>query len=725
MALGNPFDFVARTLSSLGASKDSTPAPRESDAMRGVGDDASTAPVTGGGLARGAAAIAAALKTMPEQPGVYRMSDAKGTVLYVGKARDLKRRVTSYTQPARLTNRLQRMVAETAAVEVVTTHTEVEALLLESNLIKRHAPRYNVLLRDDKSFPYILIAGDHEWARITKYRGARSRAGEYFGPFASAGAVNQTLAALERAFLLRSCADTVFATRHRPCLLYQIKRCSAPCVGRIAHGDYDELVREARSFLSGKSHAIQRRLAEQMQASAEGLDFEAAARYRDRIRALTQIQAKQDINVAGIDEADVIAAHQAGGETCVQVFFFRAGRNYGNRAYFPRAERSLPVEEVLAAFLGQFYENKPPPGCIYLSHRVPEMALIAEALSLRAGRKVTLVCPSRGDKRKMVEHARANAEAALGRRLAESASQRQLLDALADKLALEAPPRRIEVYDNSHIMGTNAVGAMIVAGPEGLLKSAYRKFNIRSAGTLPVIEGLVEDSAETTLAADDENEIPFPSPEAIAASRGGDAGSHAHGFAEEAAPPFVPAPELITPGDDYGMMREVLSRRFSRALKEDPDRESGQWPDLLLIDGGLGQLNAALGVLADLGISDIAVAAIAKGPDRNAGRERILQAERPPLSLDPRDPVLYFLQRLRDEAHRFAIGTHRARRSKAISRSRLDEIAGIGAKRKRALLHHFGSAASVARAGLVDLEAVPGISRTVAKKIYDHFHPEG
>ncbi len=673
--------------------------PSGETASSNLSDDETRAPA--GRLTRGADAIAAAVKTMPEQPGVYRMLDDKGTVLYVGKARDLKRRVTSYTQPARLSNRIQRMVAETASVEVVTTHTEVEALLLESNLIKRHAPRYNVLLRDDKSFPYILITGDHEWSRITKYRGARTRAGEYFGPFASAGAVNQTLAALERAFLLRSCSDNVFAIRERPCLLYQIKRCSAPCVGRIGHGDYGELVREARSFLSGKSHAVQRRLAGFMQEAAERLDFEAAARYRDRIRALTQIQARQDINIAGVDEADVVAAHQAGGETCVQVFFFRAGRNYGNHAYFPRAERGLAVEEVLGAFLGQFYENKPPPGHIFLSHRVPEMALIAEALSLRAGRKVTLAVPRRGDKRKMVDHARANAEAALGRRLAESASQRQLLDALADTLGLEAPPRRIEVYDNSHIMGTDAVGAMIVAGPEGLVKGAYRKFNIRSAAPLPVMgatgPAMIPELAESPAAAFD---------------------------AEALEPANIPPP-LITPGDDYGMMREVLSRRFARALKEDPDRESGQWPDLILIDGGLGQLNTALAVLADLGISDIAVAAIAKGPERNAGRERILLPERPPLVLDPRDPVLYFLQRLRDEAHRFAIGTHRARRSKAISRSQLDEIAGIGAKRKRALLHHFGSAPSVARAGLTDLEAVPGISKTVAKKIYDHFHPEG
>ncbi|HXQ68812.1 MAG TPA: excinuclease ABC subunit UvrC [Alphaproteobacteria bacterium] len=650
---------------------------------------------------------------MPETPGVYRMLDAKGDVLYVGKAKDLRKRVTSYTQPQRLSYRIQRMVAETAALEVVTTHTEVEALLLESNLIKRHAPRYNVLLRDDKSFPYILITGDHAWPQITKYRGARSRRGEYFGPFASAGAVNQTLAALERAFLLRSCSDTVFASRSRPCLLYQIKRCSGPCVGKIGPNGYAELVKEARAFLSGRSQDIQRRLASLMQEAARALDFESAALYRDRIKALTQIQAKQDINVAGVDQADVIAAHQAGGETCVQVFFFRAGRNYGNRAYFPRHEKTLGVEEVLGAFIGQFYENKPPPALVLLSHSVPEQALIAEALALRAGRRVELVSPKRGSKRNMVEHALANAETALGRRLSESSTQRRLLEALAATLGLDGPPQRIEVYDNSHIMGTNAVGAMIVAGPEGFMKGAYRKFNIKTAGkpgerppaaTAPD-EGEAPSAAEVRSAVSEE-EGPLPLANAIA---------------------LLSATEgpRIMAGDDYGMMREVLTRRFARALKEDPEHERGQWPELILIDGGLGQLNTALGVLADLGIADVAVAAIAKGPERNAGRERIFLPGRAPLSLEPRDPVLYFLQRLRDEAHRFAIGTHRAKRAKSALQSRLDEVPGIGARRKRALLHHFGSAQSVARAGLADLEAVSGISRAVAKKVYDHFHPEG
>ena len=675
--------------------------------------EAALAAPSSGRLQRGAEAIAAALKTMPETPGVYRMLDAKGDVLYVGKAKDLRKRVTSYTQPQRLSYRIQRMVAETAALEVVTTHTEVEALLLESNLIKRHAPRYNVLLRDDKSFPYILITGDHAWPQITKYRGARSRRGEYFGPFASAGAVNQTLAALERAFLLRSCSDTVFASRSRPCLLYQIKRCSGPCVGKIGPAGYAELVKEARAFLSGRSQDIQRRLASLMQEAARALDFESAALYRDRIKALTQIQAKQDINVAGVDQADVIAAHQAGGETCVQVFFFRAGRNYGNRAYFPRHEKTLGVEEVLGAFIGQFYENKPPPALVLLSHSVPEQALIAEALALRAGRRVELVSPKRGSKRNMVEHALANAETALGRRLSESSTQRRLLEALAATLGLDGPPQRIEVYDNSHIMGTNAVGAMIVAGPEGFMKGAYRKFNIKTAGkpgerppaaTAPG-EGEAPSAAEVRSAVPEE-EGPLPLANAIA---------------------LLSATEgpRIMAGDDYGMMREVLTRRFARALKEDPERERGQWPELILIDGGLGQLNTALGVLADLGIADVAVAAIAKGPERNAGRERIFLPGRAPLSLEPRDPVLYFLQRLRDEAHRFAIGTHRAKRAKSALQSRLDEVPGIGVRRKRALLHHFGSAQSVARAGLADLEAVSGISKAVAKKVYDHFHPEG
>ncbi|WP_425450007.1 excinuclease ABC subunit UvrC [Virgifigura deserti] len=629
-----------------------------------------------GSIAHGVAVIQAQLKTLPGSPGVYRMLNAKGDALYVGKARNLKRRVASYTQIAKLPNRLQRMVAETVALEVITTHTEVEALLLEGNLIKRLMPRYNVLLRDDKSFPFITITGNHPAPQLAKHRGAQDPKSEYFGPFASAGAVNHTITALQRAFLLRSCSDSVFAGRTRPCLQYQIKRCSAPCVNRIAPEDYAELVGQAREFLSGNSRGIQQRLAERMQAASDALDFETAARYRDRIRGLTQIQAHQAINVAGIDEADVIAAHQAGGQTCIQVFFFRAGSNYGNRAYFPSHDRQLDLPDVLAAFLGQFYSNKPVPRLILLSHAPSEQMLLAEALALQASHAVKLLVPQRGDKRKLVDHATANARDALARRLSENATQRRLLEGTASVFGLDGPPNRIEVYDNSHISGRNPYGAMIVAGPDGLMKNAYRKFAIAGAG-------------------DD---------------------------APENAPRDAPRD---APGDDYAMMREVLTRRFARALKEDPERQGGTWPDLVLIDGGAGQLSVALQVFADLGISDQPVAAIAKGPDRNAGRERFFLPGREPFSLEPNDPVLYFLQRLRDEAHRFVIGTHRAKRSKQIGQSLLDEVPGIGARRKKALLHHFGSARNVARAGLADLEAVEGISGTVAKRIYDHFHGQG
>jgi len=643
----------------------------------------------GGGLAQGVEAIRAALRTMPPGPGVYRMLDRKGDALYVGKARSLRNRVANYTHPAALSNRLRRMVAETRAMEVVVTHTEVEALLLENNLIKRLMPRYNVLLRDDKSFPYIRLTG-HDFPQIIKHRGAKSAPGDYFGPFASAGAVARTIIALQRAFLLRSCSDSIFSTRTRPCLLYQIKRCSAPCVGRIDKPGYDRLVEEARAFLTGRSKEVQERLALRMQELADRLDFESAAFVRDRIRALTQVQGRQDISLEGIEDADVIAAHQAGGHTCIQVFFFRAAQNWGNRAYFPSHDRQMPIDEVLAAFLGQFYENKPPPKLVLLSHAPADAALIEEALTAQAGGKVELTVPQRGDKRKLVEHALLNAREALGRRLAESETQLKLLAGLAETFGLDVLPHRIEVYDNSHIQGSHAVGAMIVAGPEGFIKNAYRKFTIRGDGgaAQPAEDGLaaaIEASAE-------------PAPRAAAS--------------------------LLTPGDDYGMMREVLSRRFARALKEDPTRERGTWPDLLLIDGGAGQLTAAQQVLADLGIDDVPLVAIAKGPDRNAGRERFFRPGREPFSLDPRDPVLYYLQRLRDEAHRFAIGTHRARRTKAIGSSPLDEIPGIGARRKKALLHHFGSARGVARAGLADLERVEGISKAVAQRIYDHFHAE-
>ncbi len=648
-------------------------APHRQDARpptAGTADDR-PAPVTG------TAAIRAHLRAMPSSPGVYRMINGAGDVLYVGKAKSLRKRVAAYTKMTGHTVRMSRMIAETAAMEVVTTHTEAEALLLEANLIKRYQPRYNILLRDDKSFPSILVTADHPFPQVLKHRGARSRKGDYFGPFAGAWAVNETLAVLQRAFLLRSCSDAVFAARTRPCLLFQIKRCSAPCVGRIDDAAYGDLVRQAHAFLSGDSREIQQRLAQRMQAASDALAFEDAAQYRDRIRALTRVQAHQDIYLAGIAEADVIAAHQAGGQTCVQVFFFRAGRNYGNRAYFPSHARDDDPATVLEAFIGQFYANKPTPRLVLLSHRLPHQALVREALAVHAGHAVQVSRPQRGGRRNVVAHAEANAREALGRRLAESASQRRLLDGLAGALGLEAAPDRIEVFDNSHVSGTEAVGAMIVAGPEGLMKKAYRTFGIRD----------------------------------VASSRG--AGGNG----------------AITPGDDYAMMRQVLTRRFSRALKEDPDRARGEWPDLILIDGGAGQLGVALDVLADLGVETgedgVTVAAIAKGPDRDAGRERIHLPGRRPLSLPARDPVLYFLQRLRDEAHRFAIGAHRGRRSRATHRSALDAIPGIGARRKKALLHHFASAKAVSEAGLADLEAVDGISRAMAKKIYDWFHTDG
>ena len=628
----------------------------------GPGDDVPS-PGQRGALQRGAELVRDHARALPSRPGVYRMLDAKGDVLYVGKARDLKKRVATYAHIQKLPNRLRRMVSETRSLEVVSTHTEVEALLLESNLIKRLTPRYNLVLRDDKSFPNILLTGDHSFPQVAKHRGSKTRKGEYFGPFASAGAVNRTITTLQKAFLLRSCSDSVFQSRTRPCLQYQIKRCSAPCVGRVSEHDYAALVAQARRFLAGESSEVQAQMAAAMQKAADALDYEAAAAYRDRLRALTQVQAHQGINLEGIADADVIAAHQEGGHSCIQVFFFRSGSNFGNRAYFPAHDKEMALPSVIAAFLGQFYESRTPPPCLLLSHSPSERELIEEALSVSAGRRVHLLVPQRGPKRQAVEHALANAREALGRRLSETSSQRRLLAAVADLFGLEGPPQRIEVYDNSHIQGANPYGAMIVAGPEGFRKNAYRKFAIR-----------------------------------------GDAG------------------EGAAPGDDYAMTREVLTRRFSRALKEDPARDQGAWPDLVLIDGGPGQLGAALEVCADLGIEDLTVAAIAKGADRDAGRERIHMPGREPVTLAPNDPVLYYLQRLRDEAHRFVIGTHRARRSKLIGQSILDEIGGIGSARKRALLHHFGSARNVARAGLPDLEAVPGISKAVAKMVYDHFH---
>jgi excinuclease ABC subunit C len=649
---------------------------------------------------------------MPASPGVYRMLDRRGDALYVGKARSLKSRVQNYAHPAGLSNRLRRMIAETAAMEVVVTHTEAEALLLECNLIKRLMPRYNVLLRDDKSFPFIHLTAGHDFPQLTKYRGARTKEGSYFGPFASAGSVNRTLVTLQKAFLLRSCSDSVFATRARPCLLYQIKRCSAPCVGHISRDDYAALIEQAHTFLSGRSDDVQQRLAAEMEEAANTLDFEAAALVRDRIRALSLVQGHQDIHVAGVVDADVIAAHQDGGQTCVQVFFFRGGQNWGNRAYFPSHDRQLSVEEVLTSFVGQFYDNRAKPPCVLLSHRLVEQDLVEEALSL-GGPRVSLAVPQRGDKKRLIDRIIATAREALGRRLAESASQRQLLDGVAAAFGIVRPLHRVEVYDNSHIQGTNAVGAMIVAGPEGLVKNAYRKFTIR--GAVPA-----RLSASPTPA------CPHPNPPPLAGE--GIAANPFSGSPPPAGEGGVGAERRklgTAGGDDYAMMREVLMRRFARAIKEDPERDRGTWPDLILIDGGQGQLNIARGVLEELGIAGVAIVGIAKGPDRNAGRERFFVPEGSPFVLDPRDPVLYFLQRLRDEAHRFAIGTHRAKRAKALGRSPLDDIEGVGARRKQALLHHFGSARTVARAGLGELERVSGINKTVAKKIYDHFHPDG
>jgi len=622
--------------------------------------DSADPPVTAG--IAGLEVILEQLKTLPSAPGVYRMLGRTGEALYVGKAKNLKKRVVAYTKLDRLPGRLRKMVSETVTMEVVTTHTEVEALLLESNLIKKLGPRYNILLRDDKSFPFILIARDHEWPQIVKHRGARSRKGEYFGPFASAAAVNETLSLMQRAFLLRSCADSVFASRTRPCLLYQIKRCSAPCVGRIDRTAYDHLVDQARDFLSGHSQDVQRRIAAQMEEASAAQAYEEAAIYRDRIRALARIQARQDINPQDVDEADVIALHQAGGQCCIQVFFFRSGCNFGTRAFFPAQTQDSTAEEILAAFLGQFYADKSPPREILLSHALAEEddALMVEALSERAGRRVVITQPRRGDRKKLVEHAYDNAREALGRRMAESSVQIKLLDGLGTLFGLDHAPERVEIYDNSHIQGTYAVGGMVVAGPEGFAKNEYRKFNIKSTE--------------------------------------------------------------IEPGDDYGMMREVLTRRFRRAMQEPG---TTPLPDLVLIDGGANHLKVAEEVFADLGVENVALAAVSKGVDRDAGRERFHVPGRPSFALPPNDPLLYFLQRLRDEAHRFAIGSHRARRSKAIGLSPLDDIAGVGPGRKRALLNRFGSARAVSEAGIDDLATVPGVSRTLAKKIYDHFHPAG
>ena len=675
--------------------------------------------------------IARYLKHLGTSPGVYRMLDAKAEVIYVGKARNLKARVSNYTRLGGHTNRIARMIAATASMEFVTTATESEALLLEANLIKRFRPYYNVLMRDDKSFPYILISREHAAPRVMKHRGARNIKGEYFGPFASAGAVNRTINMLERAFLLRSCSDPYYESRTRPCLLYQIKRCSAPCTGEISLEGYNKLVDEAVRFLQGKTDAVQKKLGALMEEASEALEFERAARYRDRLWALAHVQAVQGINPRGIEEADVFAAYSQGGQTCIQVFFFRAEQNWGNRAYFPRADRSLGPEEVLESFIAQFYDDKPVPRCIYISHDFPERALLAEALSIKAERKVEIALPKRGEKAGLVAHALTNAREALGRKLADASSQAKLLDGVAKTFGLPKRPARIEVYDNSHIQGANAVGAMIVAGPEGFVKNQYRKFNIKSDTLTPgddyAMMHEVLRRRFSRLAKERAASCPLPE---------GEGGASAPG---EGIQPLISTPNPLTPTLSPWEREDAANAAEPRLetngddeeddlAEETPDTDAkkSSWaaPDLVLIDGGAGQLAAAHEVLAELGISDVPLAGIAKGPDRNAGREHFFQAGRPSFMLEPRDPVLYFVQRLRDEAHRFAIGTHRAKRSKAIAANPLDEIPGVGAKRRRALLKHFGSAKAISRAGMEDLQAVEGISAAMAQVIYDFFRAE-
>jgi excinuclease ABC subunit C len=617
-------------------------------------------PASDSPLFQGLAVLEAALPTLPTAPGVYRMLNEKGEALYVGKARSLRKRVTSYTQISRLPERLRRMVFETRSLEVVTTGSEAEALLLEANFIKRFRPRFNIVLRDDKSYPWLVITEDHPFPQIAKHRGERRKGASYWGPFASVWAVNQTLAALQRVFLLRSCRDTVFDTRTRPCLLFQIKRCAAPCVDRISEPDYAALVAEAKQFLSGETPSIQKRLATEMEAAAADLQFERAAALRDRIRGLTHIQGKDRVNLEGLGDADVIALHQAAGQSCVQVFFFRGGRNNGNRAFFlSHAKQDQSPEEVMGAFLGQLYEDLPPPPLLLLSHDPPEAALIAEALAIKAGRRVELRRPQRGEKHEALEHAATNAREALERRMAEGTAQAALLEGTASVFGLPGAPERIEIYDNSHIQGANAYGVMVVAGATGFMKQGYRKFAIKTAAT----------------------------------------------------------------NDDFAMMREVFERRFGRALREDPARAGEDWPDLVLIDGGAGQLSAAREIMEGLGLDDLPLVAVAKGPDRDAGREWFHMAGREPFQLPLRDAVLFYLQRLRDEAHRFAITTHRAGRSKALTRSELDEVPGVAAAMKRKLLNHFGSARGVRQAGLADLEACPGVGPALARRIHDHFHP--
>ena len=605
--------------------------------------------------------IQAYLKTIDGSPGVYRMLDHESRVLYVGKARNLRARVSSYARPTGHSGRIARMISMTTSMMFLTTRTETEALLLEQNLIKQLKPKFNVLLRDDKSFPNILVTAKHDFPQLKKHRGAKKEKGNYYGPFASAGAVNRTLNQLQRVFLLRDCTDSTFDSRTRPCLQFQIKRCSAPCVGKISPDNYRQTVKDAEDFLNGKTTAIQSRLASEMSAASEELEFERAAALRDRIKALTQVQTAQGINPKGVSEADIIALHLDGGQACVQVFFIRANQNWGNHDYYPRVVADMDAAEVLEAFVGQFYDMREPPKQVILSNGIENVDLMADALSFKLGRKVEVLVPKRGEKADLIDGALRNARESLARKLAETASQARLLKGLAEAFDLPAPPERIEVYDNSHISGTNAVGGMIVAGPEGFMKNQYRKFNIKG--------------------------------------------------------------EDIIPGDDFGMMKEVLTRRFKRLLKEDPDRERGMWPDLLLIDGGAGQVSAVREIMQKYGVGDIAMVGVAKGEDRDAGKEEFYRTGERPFALRHNDPVLYFVQRMRDEVHRFAIGTHRAKRSKAIGASPLDGIPGVGAARKRALLAHFGSAKAVARANLADLEAVPGVSKCMAQKLYDYFQP--
>ena len=746
---------------------DIEPADEEADdALPALPEDlaADLDAVPDAGIGAGRKVVARFAAHAPSAPGVYRMIGADGDVLYVGKAKNIKKRVLSYARPTGQVTRIARMVAITASIECVTTATETEALLLEANLIKRLRPRFNVLLRDDKSFPYILISQGERPAQILKHRGARNRDGAFFGPFAAVNAVNRTITALERAFLLRSCADAVFDSRTRPCLLHQIKRCAAPCTGEISRADYDELVREAMAFLSGKSRAVREELARDMEQAAEALDFERAAVLRDRLAALAAVQARQDINPRDVEEADVFAAHQDGGFTCIEVFFFRTGQNWGNRAYFPRADRSLEIGEVLGAFLAQFYDDKPCPRLILLSHEIEDRDLLAEALSIKSDRKIEVAVPQRGEKRDLVEHAAANAREALGRKLAETASQQRLLAALADAFGLQQPLRRIEVYDNSHIQGSNPVGAMIVAGPEGFRKNQYRKFNIKSPDLAPgddfgMMREVLTRRFKRLINEQPRNNL-RPHPELPSGGADpGEANALLHLSPEgrepapdliggriapwrdpgEGEPPHVPSPtEAPSPGmaadasiPTSPRRGEVRDSARDTEVSDDlpdtagePDDRQQSWPDLVFIDGGEGQLRAARETLAALGIEGVPLVGIAKGPDRDAGRETFHIGGREPFRLPPRDPVLYFIQRLRDEAHRFAIGSHRQRRGRDIREAGLQEIGGIGPARKRALLHHFGTLKAIERASIADLTKVPGVNADIARRIYDFFHGE-